>query len=68
MAKLAKVSTRKTYENWEKNVGTPNINQFLSLCHGCGASAAQFLEQAVKREDIRAPLTLDVNTSKVARL
>lgn len=36
MANIAGVKTRKTYENWEKNVGTPNVNQFFALVEGCG--------------------------------
>jgi len=27
MAAAAEVKTRKTYENWEKNVGTPSVNR-----------------------------------------
>lgn len=36
MADLAGVKTRKTYENWERGTGTPNINQFLAMAEGCG--------------------------------
>ena len=36
MAHTAGCKTRKTYENWEKNIGTPNVNQFLAMCQACG--------------------------------
>lgn len=36
MSKLAGVKTRKTYENWEKDIGTPNVNQFFAMATGCG--------------------------------
>ena len=32
MAKLANVKTRKTYENWEKEIGSPSMNQFIAMC------------------------------------
>lgn len=35
MAKAAGVKTRKTYENWEKDVGTPNVNQFFEMVKAC---------------------------------
>lgn len=35
MAQAAGVKTRKTYENWEKNVGTPNVNQFIAMTKAC---------------------------------
>ena len=31
MAKLANVKTRKTYENWEKEIGSPSINSLLCV-------------------------------------
>ncbi|UAA37390.1 helix-turn-helix transcriptional regulator [Paraneptunicella aestuarii] len=48
MAKAAGVKTRKTYENWEKNVGTPNVNQFISMAQACGLSPAEFITNAQK--------------------
>ncbi|MDF2177012.1 helix-turn-helix transcriptional regulator [Aliiglaciecola sp. CAU 1673] len=39
MAEIAQV-TRQTYENWEKDVGQPKINQFISLCVHCGLDAS----------------------------
>lgn len=36
MAGAAGVKTRKTYENWEKDLGTPNVNQFFLLVKECG--------------------------------
>lgn len=43
MAKAAEVKTRKTYENWEKNVGTPSVNQFIAMANACGLSAAEVI-------------------------
>lgn len=36
MAAAAGVKTRKTYENWEKDVSTPNVNQFFDMVRACG--------------------------------
>ncbi|MCY7296444.1 helix-turn-helix transcriptional regulator [Alteromonas sp. a30] len=36
MAKAAGVKNRKTYENWEKGLGTPNVNQFFYMVKACG--------------------------------
>ena len=36
MAQAAGVKTRKTYENWEKDMSTPNVNQFFSMLRACG--------------------------------
>lgn len=36
MAAAAGVKTRKTYENWEKGMGTPNVNQFFDMVKACG--------------------------------
>ncbi|MCY7296682.1 helix-turn-helix transcriptional regulator [Alteromonas sp. a30] len=43
MASAAGVKTRKTYENWEKNIGTPSVNQFISMAQACGLSAADLI-------------------------
>jgi DNA-binding XRE family transcriptional regulator len=47
MAKLATVKTRKTYENWEKNVGEPSMNQFIAMCLGCNYNSSKFVKLAV---------------------
>lgn len=44
MASAAGVKTRKTYENWEKNVGTPNVNQFFSMVKACGFEVFELLQ------------------------
>ena len=49
MAKLAEVKTRKTYENWEKNVGSPNMNQFIAMCAGCNVNSSAMVKMAVER-------------------
>ena len=47
MAELAKVKTRKTYENWEKNIGAPSMNQFIAMCVGCNYNSSKFVKMAV---------------------
>ena len=51
MASLANVKTRKTYENWEKNIGSPNMNQFIAMCLGCNYNSSKFVKLAVERQD-----------------
>ena len=43
MAKAAGVKTRKTYENWEKNIGTPSVNQFLAMVASCGFKPSEII-------------------------
>jgi len=43
MALAAGVKTRKTYENWEKDQGSPSVNQFISMAEACGISAAELI-------------------------
>jgi len=43
MSKAAGVKTRKTYENWEKNVGTPSVNQFIAMAAACGLKASEII-------------------------
>lgn len=43
MAQAAGVKTRKTYENWEKNISSPSVNQFMAMAKACGLSAAEFI-------------------------
>lgn len=45
MAEFAKVKTRKTYENWEKNIGSPSINQFILLMLGCNQKPHLVIEK-----------------------
>ena len=44
MAQIAGVKTRKTYENWEKNVGQPNANQAIQMFIGCGRSPSDVVK------------------------
>lgn len=46
MAEIAGVKTRKTYENWEKERGAPNINQYIRMVIGCGQSPSSFISDA----------------------
>ena len=51
MAKLANVKTRKTYENWEKEIGSPSMNQFIAMCVGCNYNSSKFVKLALERQD-----------------
>ena len=51
MAKLANVKTRKTYENWEKNIGAPSMNQFIAMCMGCNYNSSKLVKLSVDRQD-----------------
>jgi DNA-binding XRE family transcriptional regulator len=58
MAKLANVKTRKTYENWEKNIGAPSMNQFIAMCVGCNYNSSKFVKLAVDRRDTSESLNV----------
>jgi DNA-binding XRE family transcriptional regulator len=58
MAKLANVKTRKTYENWEKEIGSPSMNQFIAMCVGCNYNSSKFVKLAVERQDTTEHLNL----------
>lgn len=62
MAKLADVKTRKTYENWEKNIGAPSMNQFIAMCVGCNYNPAKFVKLAVDSQD--SAENLNVTTAR----
>ncbi len=51
MAEFANVKTRKTYENWEKNVGAPSMNQYLAMSTACGFEPAALIKMYVDRPD-----------------
>lgn len=36
MAAAAGVKTRKTYENWERDISFPNVNQYFQMVSACG--------------------------------
>lgn len=57
-AQLAGVKTRKTIMNWEKNVGAPNINQFLQLCRGYGLDCHKLMTAVMQRNSIGQELEL----------
>ncbi len=64
MAKLANVKTRKTYENWEKNIGTPNMNQFIAMCNGCNFNSSVIVKMAMERTDTSEAFNLSKATQK----
>lgn len=49
MATAAGVKTRKTYENWEKNVGSPSVNQFIAMIEHCGLKPSEMISYYEKR-------------------
>ncbi len=57
---IAGVRTRKTYENWERESGTPDINQFVALCEGFNFSPVVILVLAVKRSREKPDGDLDL--------
>lgn len=59
MAKLANVKTRKTYENWEKNVGSPSMNQFIAMCSGCNFNSSAIVKMATERNDVTEQMNLN---------
>ncbi|MFT6898383.1 MAG: DNA-binding XRE family transcriptional regulator [Paraglaciecola sp.] len=58
MAKLAGVKTRKTYENWEKEIGSPSMNQFIAMCVGCNYNSSKFVKLAIERQDTSEQLNI----------
>ena len=58
MAKLANVKTRKTYENWEKEIGSPSMNQFIAMCVGCNYNSSKFVKLALERQDTAEQLNI----------
>lgn len=58
MAKLARVKTRKTYENWEKDVGAPSMNQFLAMCIGCQFNSSILVKLLLERRDLSEEVDL----------
>ena len=58
MAEFAGVKTRKTYENWEKNVGSPSMNQFLAMSMSCGFNPSELVKMYVDRDSNEAEIDL----------
>ncbi|MBE1301135.1 MAG: XRE family transcriptional regulator [Alteromonadaceae bacterium] len=58
MAEFASVKTRKTYENWEKNVGAPSMNQYLAMATACGFKPADLIKMYVDRSDNQQEIDL----------
>jgi len=50
MAKVAMVKTRKTYENWERDMGSPDINQLILMVQACDMNPAEFIQTCITRE------------------
>ena len=51
MAAAAGVKTRKTYENWESNKGSLNVNQFISLLEFCGLDYIKVFGYIMRNND-----------------
>ena len=58
MAKLAGVKTRKTYENWEKDIGSPSMNQFLAMAIGCQFNAMKLVALYLERRTLEDEINL----------
>ncbi|XOV77479.1 MAG: helix-turn-helix domain-containing protein [Aestuariibacter sp.] len=58
MAEFAGVKTRKTYENWEKNVGAPSMNQFIAMSQACGYHPSTLVKMFVERTDAEDEIDL----------
>ena len=58
MAEFASVKTRKTYENWEKNVGSPSMNQFLAMSMSCGFNPSELIKMYVDRDSNESEIDL----------
>lgn len=52
LASVAGVKTRKTYENWEHNIGQPNVNQFMAMALFCGFEPGSLLGEFIKRGNL----------------
>jgi transcriptional regulator with XRE-family HTH domain len=58
MAKLAGVKTRKTYENWTKDVGEPTLSQFLAMSVGCQLNTSILVKLILNRRYLTDELDL----------
>lgn len=69
MAAAAGVKTRKTYENWEKGMSTPNVNQFFDMVRACGFDMDNmFFFQTMKEHRKRAAKQLRGPNGKIPSL
>ncbi len=68
MAELAGVKTRKTYENWEKDIGTPSFNQFVELVHKCGFKPADIIKLFVDRKEMENEMDFSSALLKMSEL
>ncbi|UAA38194.1 helix-turn-helix transcriptional regulator [Paraneptunicella aestuarii] len=68
MAELAGVKTRKTYENWEKDIGTPSFNQFVSLIDSCGFKPADIVKIFIDRKECNTQLDVGSALLKLSEL
>lgn len=59
--KLAKAIgvTRKTIVNWENDMGSPTVVQFLKICLFCRISAGKYLLAAEERKDENQIINLE---------
>ena len=64
MAVYAGVKTRKTYENWEKEVGQPGMNQWLKMARACGYQPHLLVEQFVNRDENHDPRLIDYELTR----
>lgn len=51
--------SKKTFQNWENDIGAPKITQFLKICFYCSVSPSRFIDSAEKRTDPAQEINLD---------
>ena len=48
LAQAAGIKTRKTYMNWEKDIGTPNVNQLAGILEASHLNADAYFKLMFK--------------------
>ncbi len=56
MATAAGLKTHKTYENWEKNIGCPTVNQFFALAKECRFAPSEIINVMTSEDKEKALL------------
>lgn len=56
MATTAGLKSRKSYENWESDIGCPTVNQFFALARSCGFTASEIVNVMISEDKEKAIL------------
>ncbi|WP_018692537.1 helix-turn-helix transcriptional regulator [Algicola sagamiensis] len=43
--------SRATYENWENDVSSPKVNQFIQICAYCSRDISILIQEIIGRDD-----------------